>query len=196
MVLIITTAAASYLLTSGARRYLKRRGLMNKKLVAAIAATAIVLNVSATAVASADNGKGRAAMSSLLSGLVSNGTITQSQADAITKAAQDARAAAKGVMDKNREAINSVITSTLGISLDSLKSRLKAGESLATIAGDKKGVLITAISTEINKQIDAAVTAGKLTAEQATAQKVKTTERVTNMVERIKFKGEKSKPGA
>ena len=169
---------------------------MNKKLVAAIAATAIVLNVSATAVASADNGKGRAAISSLLSGLVSNGTITQSQADAITKAAQDARAAAKGVMDKNREAINTVITSTLGIPLDTLKSRLKAGESLATIAGDKKGVLITAISTEINKQIDAAVTAGKLTAEQATAQKVKTTERVTNMVERIKFKGEKSKPGA
>jgi len=169
---------------------------MNKKLVAAIAATAIVLNVSATAVASADNGKGRAGISSLLSGLVSNGTITQSQADAITKAAQDARAAAKGVMDKNREAINSVITSTLGISLDSLKSRLKAGESLATIAGDKKAALITAISAEINKQIDAAVTAGKLTAAQATAQKVKTTERVTNMVERIKSKGEKSKPGA
>ena len=169
---------------------------MNKKLVAAIAATAIVLNVSATAVASADNGKGRAGISSLLSGLVSNGTITQSQADAITKAAQDARAATKGVMDKNREAINTVITSTLGISLDSLKSRLKAGESLATIAGDKKAALITAISAEINKQIDAAVTAGKLTAAQATAQKIKTTERVTNMVERIKSKGEKSKPGA
>jgi len=166
---------------------------MNKKLVAAIAATAIALNVSATAVASADNGKGRAGISSLLSGLVSNGTITQSQADAITKAAQDARAAAKGVMDKNREAIDSVITSTLGISLDSLKSRLKAGESLATIAGDKKAALITAISAEINKQIDAAVTAGKLTAAQATAQKMKTTERVTNMVERIKLKGEKGK---
>ena len=169
---------------------------MNKKLVAAIAATAIALNVSATAVASADNGKGRAGISSLLSGLVSNGTITQSQADAITKAAQDARAAAKGVMDKNREAIDSAITSTLGISLDSLKSRLKAGESLATIAGDKKAALTTAISAEINKQIDAAVTAGKLTAAQATAQKMKTTERVTNMVERIKSKGEKSKPGA
>jgi polyhydroxyalkanoate synthesis regulator phasin len=166
---------------------------MNKKLVAAIAATAIALNVSATAVASADNGKGRAGISSLLSGLVSNGTITQSQADAITKAAQDARAAAKGVMDKNREAIDSAITSTLGISLDSLKSRLKAGESLATIAGDKKAALITAISAEINKQIDAAVTAGKLTATQATAQKMKTTERVTNMVERIKLKGEKGK---
>ena len=166
---------------------------MNKKLVAAIAATAIALNVSATAVASADNGKGRAGISSLLSGLVSNGTITQSQADAITKAAQDARAAAKGVMDKNREAIDSAITSTLGISLDSLKSRLKAGESLATIAGDKKAALIKAISAEINKQIDAAVTAGKLTAAQATAQKMKTTERVTNMVERIKLKGEKGK---
>jgi polyhydroxyalkanoate synthesis regulator phasin len=169
---------------------------MNKKLVAAIAATAIALNVSATAVASADNGKGRAGISSLLSGLVSNGTITQSQADAITKAAQDAKAAAKGVMDKNREAIDSAITSTLGISLDSLKSRLKAGESLATIAGDKKAALITAISAEINKQIDAAVTAGKLTAAQATAQKMKTTERVTNMVERIKLKGEKGKHSA
>ena len=169
---------------------------MNKKLVAAIAATAIVLNVSATAVASADNGKGRAAISSLLSGLVSNGTITQSQADAITKAAQDARAATKGVMDKNREAINTVITSTLGISLDTLKSRLKAGESLATIAGDKKAALITAISAEINKQIDAALNAGKLTAAPATAQKSKTTERVTKMVEKIKLNGEKGKTRA
>lgn len=169
---------------------------MNKKLVAAVAATAIVLNVSATAVASADNGKGRADMTSLLSGLVSNGTITQSQADAITKAAQDARATARGVMDKNREAINTVITSTLGISLDTVKSRLKAGESLATIAGDKKAALITVISAEINKQIDAGVAAGKLTAEQATAQKAKTTERVTNMVEKIKLKGEKGKPRA
>ena len=169
---------------------------MNKKLVAAIAATTIVLNVSATAVASADNGKGRAAISSLLSGLVSNGTITHSQADAITKAAAEMRNAGKFVMDKKRADLEGVITSTLGMSLDTVKSRLKAGESLATIAGDKKGALITAISAEINKQIDAAVTAGKLTAAQATAQKDKTTERVTNMVEKVKLKGEKGKARA
>ena len=166
---------------------------MNKKLVAAIAATAIALTVSTTAMASADDGRGKDGISSLLSGLVSKGTITQSQADAIIKAAADARAAAKGVMDKNRAAIDSVVTSTLGISLDTLKSRLQAGESLATIAGDKKAALISAISTEINKQIDAAVTAGKLTTEQAAAQKAKTTERVTKMVEQIKFKGGKGK---
>ena len=45
-------------------------------------------------------------------------------------------------------------------------------------------------------QIDAALTAGKLTAAQATAQKSKTTERVTKMVEKIKLKGEKGQTRA
>ena len=49
---------------------------------------------------------------------------------------------------------DSVITSTLGISLDTVVSRLKAGETLSTIAGDKKSALITALAAEINKQIE------------------------------------------
>jgi hypothetical protein len=44
---------------------------------------------------------------------------------------------------------------------------------------------------EINKQIDAAVSAGKLTAAQATAQKAKTTERVNDMVNKLKPMGHK-----
>jgi len=169
---------------------------MNKKLLAVITSTAIVLSVSSTSTAFADNEKGEKRMSSMLSGLVSNGTITQSQADAIIKAAEDMRAASKSIKDANRTALDSVITSTLGISLDTLTSRLKAGETLSSIAGDKKSTLTTALAAEINKQIDAALAAGKITADQATAQKAKSVERVTNMVNNVKGFGKKAnRPG-
>ena len=169
---------------------------MNKKLLAVITSTAIVLSVSSTSTAFADNEKGEKRMSSMLSGLVSNGTITQSQADAIIKAAEGMRAASKSIKDANRTALDSVITSTLGVSLETLASRLKAGETLSSIAGDKKSALITALAAEINKQIDAALAAGKITANQATAQKAKSVERVTNMVNNVRGFGKKAnRPG-
>ena len=169
---------------------------MNKKLLAVITSTAIVLSVSSTSTAFADNNRGEKRMSSILSGLVSNGTITQSQADAIVKASEGMKAASKSVRDANRTALDSVITSTLGISLDTLTSRLKAGETLSTIAGDKKSALITALAAEINKQIDTALAAGKITANQATAQKAKSVDRVTNMVNNVKGFGKKAnRPG-
>ena len=169
---------------------------MNKKLLAVITSTAIVLSVSSTSTAFADSEKGEKRMSSMLSGLVSNGTITQSQADAIIKAAEGMRAASKSIRDANRTALDSVITSTLGISLETLTSRLKAGETLSSIAGDKKSALITALAAEINKQIDAALVAGKITADQATAQKGKSVERVTNMVNNVRGFGKKAnRPG-
>ena len=169
---------------------------MNKKLLAVITSTAIVLSVSTTSTAFADNEKGEKRMSSMLSGLVSNGTITQSQADAIIKAAEGMRGASKSIKDTNRTALDSVITSTLGISLDTLTSRLKAGETLSSIAGEKKSALITALAAEINKQIDAALAAGKITANQATAQKAKSVERVTNMVNNVRGFGKKAnRPG-
>ena len=106
------------------------------------------------------------------------------------------KAASKSVRDANRTALDSVITSTLGISLDTLSSRLKAGETLSSIAGDKKFALITALAAEINKQIDAALAAGKITANQATAQKAKSVERVTNMVNNVRGFGKKAnRPG-
>ena len=169
---------------------------MKKKLIAVITSTVIVLSVSATSTAFADNDKGEKRISSMLSELVSKGTITQSQADAIIKAAEDMRVASKSIKDANRTALDSVITSTLGISLDTVVSRLKAGETLSTIAGDKKSALITALAAEINKQIDAALAAGKITADQATAQKGKSVDRVTNMVNNVKGFGKRAnRPG-
>jgi nickel-dependent lactate racemase len=136
---------------------------VKKKMLAMVTVLAVGFTVSASSAASADHGKTKAReqLSSFLSGLVSNGTINQSQADAIIKAAESAAEAAKSVMKQKHNAFDAVITSTLGISLDTLKSRLKAGESLAAIAGDKKDALISALIAEINKQIDAALAAGK-----------------------------------
>jgi hypothetical protein len=171
--------------------YLKKAGVMKKKVIATVTALVVGLTVSATGVASADQRGGKQPISSFLSGLVSNGTITQSQADAITKAAENAAAAAKTVMKEKYSAFNAVITSTLGITLDTLTTRLKAGESLATIAGDKKDALITALIVEVNRQIDAALAAGKITTTQASAKKAKTSERVTNMVNKVREIGKK-----
>jgi polyhydroxyalkanoate synthesis regulator phasin len=159
---------------------------MNKKLIATIATAAVALTISTGSVALADNGKGKDRLTSLLSGLVAKGTITQSQADAIVKAQTDAMAAGKAAMETNRAAVDAVVTATLGITTDAIKARLKAGESLATIAGAKKDTLIAAITAEINRQIDAAVVAGKLTAAQGAERKAKTAENVTKRVNNLR----------
>lgn len=83
---------------------------------------------------------------------------------------------------ENRIAQQAVVTSTLGITAELLNTRLKAGETLATIAGVKKDALITALVVFHTKAIDARVTAGTLTAAQATTAKAKLTEKVTAKV--------------
>ena len=158
---------------------------MKKKLIAASAVAGLALSLGTAGVASAHDhrgGKGEK-ITTVLGGLVSSGTLTQAQADAITKAMTSARDAAKAAHDAARAEHVKVITDTLGIDEATLKSRVKAGESLATIAGAKKDALITALVAFETKKIDAAVTAGKITAEKATALKSGLTTRVTAKVE-------------
>ena len=120
-----------------------------------------------------------------LKDLVAKGTLTQAKADAITAAIKTAIASLPpkgdgpmggGFKNSNKE---TVITATLGIDATTLHTRLAAGESLATIAGAKKDALIAALVADETKQIDAAVTAGKLTAAQATTLKAGLTAHVT-----------------
>ena len=126
-----------------------------------------------------------AELSALLSNLVAKGTITQAQADAVVaahKAAEAARDALRPVKDKikgNRDAQLTLIATTLGTDTKTVLTRLQAGESLATIAGAKKDALISALVADHTKRIDAAVTAGKLTAAQATTLKANLVAHVT-----------------
>ena len=164
---------------------------MNKKrLVTTVSSVVVALAVISTGIASAHDGMGKGAgLSTLLSDLVKKGTITQSQADAITKALSDKAAAMGAERDADRAAKEAVITSTLGIDATTLRTRLQAGESLATIAGAKKDALIAAIVAFETKEIDAKVTAGKITAAQATTLKANLTARVTDMVNSVKGPG-------
>ena len=136
---------------------------MNFKKVTAIALTSVLITGSATALANASSTKNK---------------DMRSMASAKSKY--------PGSKDRHEHLANrvSVITTTLGIDAATLKSRLDAGDSLATIAGAKKDALITALVAFETKRIDAAVTAGKLKAERATEMKSKLKDFVTKMVER------------
>ncbi len=125
-------------------------------------------------------------LASVLAALVTKGTITQAQADAITAAYNAAEAAEhandamgpRGGFGPFGDKLT-VISSTLGIDSATIQSRLKAGETLATIAGAKKDALIAALVADETKNIDAAVTAGSLTAAQATQLKADLVAHVT-----------------
>ena len=145
-------------------------------------------------------GGGHAAdLAAVLSALVAKGTITQAQADAITAAATAAETAKRAAHDANhaakdadRVALEALISKTIGVDSATVRTRLAAGESLGAIAGAKKAELITVLVADHTKRIDAAVTAGKLTAAEATTLKAGLTAHVTAEVDQV---GGKRGPG-
>jgi hypothetical protein len=121
-------------------------------------------------------------LTSVLAKLVTAGTITQVQSDAIVKALADDKVAKDALRDAARVANEAarvaqkakheaVITGALGITAAELKTQLATGKSLAEIAGTKKDALIAALVAEKSADLDVAVTAGKITAAQATTAK-------------------------
>jgi hypothetical protein len=147
----------------------------------------------------AKSGGHAADLAATLSALVAKGTITQAQADAITAAAtaaETAKRAAKDAVhaakDAARVALEALISKTIGVDSATIRTRLAAGESLGVIAGAKKAELIALLVADKTKRIDADVTAGKLTAEQATTLKAGLTAHVTAEVDSV---GGKRGPG-
>ena len=138
------------------------------------------------------------ALATILKELVTKGSLTQAQADAVTAAAAAAKAAHDanrpmggkgGPLGADRAAIETLVSTTIGVDTATIKSRLQAGESLAQIAGAKKDALIAALVADETKRIDAAVTAGTLTAAQATTLKANLVAHVTEEVNAVGGKG-------
>ena len=147
----------------------------------------------------AKGGGHAAALAATLSALVAKGTITQAQADAITAAATAAETAKRAAhdadhatKDADRVALEALISKTIGVDSATVRTRLAAGESLGAIAGAKKAELITVLVADHTKRIDAAVTAGKLTAAEATTLKAGLTAHITAEVDQV---GGKRGPG-
>lgn len=181
--------------------------MSSKKKVAAIAITTVALSLGSIGFATADNSKSHAKskvsvskttrsvnfggfgmgasgqdLATILSGLVAKGTLTQAQVDAINAAITAARTSDQTKVSADRTADLTLIATTIGIDVTTLQTRLAAGDSLATIAGAKTTALITALVAAETTEIDAAVTAGKITAAQATTLKASLTAAVTAKV--------------
>ena len=180
--------------------------MASKKTVLAVAITTIALTAGSfgTAMASPKAGKvtktsartfvnnvdankpgGAEKLAALLSTLVAKGTITQAQADAIVaaQAAKGAREAGKSIVKPIKGELLTLISTATGVDTATVVTRVRAGESLAEIAGAKKDALVAALIADHNKRIDAAVTAGTLTAAQATILKSNVSAHVTKLVE-------------
>src|SRR5205823_1732893 len=87
----------------------------------------------------------------------------------------------------------------LGTTEADLRTKLQGGQTLAQIAaatsGKSRDGLIQALVADATKNIDAAQTAGKLTADQATQLKTNLTQRITQMVDAARPAGGPGFPG-
>ena len=133
-------------------------------------------------------------LKNVLDGLVQAGTITQAQADAVTKALQDARPAMdhRGPRGGDRHggfgrigvALDEA-AKALGIDLDELRTELQSGKTLAEIATahdiDVQQV-IDALTAAAKAKLDAAVTAGRITQEQADTRLSEMTTKLKDLV--------------
>jgi len=184
--------------------------MSTKKKIATIVITTVALTAGSVGVSTASTKSTRISISNpgansvkgprgtdlaaTLSALVTKGTITQAQADAITAAADAARAAVQALkpakLEKptkaEKDARLVLISTTIGVDTATIKSRLAAGETLATIAGAKKEALIAALVAAETSRIDAAVTAGKITAAQATILKGRLLAHITEDVNEVR----------
>jgi polyhydroxyalkanoate synthesis regulator phasin len=133
----------------------------------------------------------RAKGKDVLDTLVANGTITQTQEDAIIQAMKDARQAPGGTKAGAGPRMNviagmlKVSADKIGVQVSDLTSALKNGQSIADVANAhtvSPSVVVSAIVDAGNTKLADAVTNGKLTQPQADALKAKLPQLADNFV--------------
>jgi len=133
--------------------------------------------------------KRKIAVVALTTVALSLGAINAASAAGAKPKSATAKAEHKAEHEANHQAREALVVSIIGIDAATIKSRLKAGETLGAIAGAKKSALFTALVAEATKNIDAAVTAGKITAADAATHKAGLTEHITARVDAVRGEG-------
>jgi hypothetical protein len=125
-----------------------------------------------------------------LAPLVSNGTITQAQADSVISALEQARpaggkGAGRGIGREARREGASVAAATIGITTTELRTELRSGKTIAEVAtahGVSPQKVIDAMVADAEARLDAAVTAGRITAAQAATMKTRIAAQIADRV--------------
>jgi len=127
-------------------------------------------------------------LTSALAPLVTDGTLTQAQADKVITAIESA-APARGRRGGKRAEL---VASTIGITVEELRTELGTTKSVADVAQahnvDVQKV-IDALVADATKHIDQAVTDGKLTAARAATEKSTLVDRITERVNTVGMQG-------
>jgi hypothetical protein len=124
-----------------------------------------------------------------LKGLVTDGTITQAQADKVASTLASSLPMGRGGPGGPRGGLSpEAVAKVLGITVDELRAGHEAGKTLAQIAAAKgisKADLISKLVAAAKAQLAADVTAGRLTQAQADEKSSTLTARITEMVDRV-----------
>lgn len=159
--------------------------------VALIAPAAFAQDASPSASVSERVANRVTAVKEALAGLVSDGSITQSQADevATTLSTSDALRggghAGKGAGRVSSETVAGI----LGITVDELRTQREAGQTLAQIAeteGVSKADLISQLVEAAKTQLAADVTAGRITQAQADEKAAELEAKMTEKVDQVR----------
>jgi len=142
---------------------------------------------SAASTATAAAGSGVSWIQGALAPLVTDGTLTQAQADSVAgalEAAKPERSGKGGGMGRRGAGLDAA-AGAIGITADELRTALRDGQTIADVAG-AAGVdvqtVIDSMFTAAETALDQAVTDGKLNQEQADTRKAAATERATAIV--------------
>ena len=138
-------------------------------------------------------------LKTILDGLLTKGTITQAQEDAILQAIKDAAPTPRPNVKPARPSIPGVMSFVgdltkaasdyLGMDLKTLLTQLRGGKSVAAVANGlapakNAAGLIAILTNTANAKLDQAVTANKITADQAATLKPKIAAEITTFVNR------------
>lgn len=144
-----------------------------------------------TATAPAGRPDHSARFAEALAPLVADGTISQSQSDAVV-AALAANGPKGGMRGGGHGPGLDVAAQALGMTTDELHTALDGGSTLAQVAADKGvdvQVIVDALAASIRNHIAEEVTAGELTQEQADQKLADVDQRVTDMVNGVRPQG-------
>jgi len=155
--------------------------------VPAISGAQTSSTAAADASAPADRPDPAVHIAEVLKPLVDDGTITQTQADAVSAALVADHEARAGEHGKGgRHGLKSeVLAQVLGMSADELHTALKSGKTIAQVAADQGvdvQVVIDALTAEMTNHIADEVASGELTQEEADAKLADLSARIADRV--------------